>query len=210
MRHSRRAALAALPLLLTGLAACGDDDETAADEPRAEVSLQPAEDGAPVPPGFVRQRCELASGDRSLTVVLDVPEGAEPPEVETDEPVNGCWFFPQEDGVPEVHVVLLHSDDADNDEDDIASLEDLEAGFEDRVGEESVYDVVYEKDVPVFGETEGDRLSWTSEADGIDEADFRAESGDLQVWVTAQDAGDPAITEQVFEQVIASVRESAG
>jgi hypothetical protein len=204
-RHRHLAALAALPLLLTGLAACGDDDEAPEDEPRGEVTLQPADPEAPVPAGFSREECELKSGDRSLTVVLDVPLGAEPPE-DAGAPSNSCWFFPQRDGVPEVHVVLLHQDEADNEADDIGSLEDVEAGFEDRVGEESVYDVVYDKGVPVFGEVEGDRLTWTSEADGIDEADFRAEAGDLQVWVTSQDA-DRAAMAEVFETVIASVRE---
>jgi hypothetical protein len=102
--------------------------------------------------------------------------------------------------------VLLHEDDADNDEDDIATLEDLEAGFDDRVGEEAVDNVVYDRGVVVFGDTVGDRLTWTSEYEGIPEWNFRAEADGVQLWLTAQgEEFDGAEMEQLFEQISASL-----
>jgi len=214
MRTSPLLAIAALPLLVGGLAACGDDSGAEGRDPaRADgpTTLAAAEPDAPLPAGFKREECELVTGDRSLTVVLDLPAGAKPPEGVDLEPGNSCWYpqpntFPDPAEVPELRVVLLHEDDADNDEDDIAPLEDLEAGFDDRVGEEAVDNVVYDRGVVVFGDTVGDRLTWTSEYEGIPEWNFRAEADGVQLWLTAQgEEFDGAEMEQLFEQISASL-----
>ncbi|HWM07294.1 MAG TPA: hypothetical protein VNP92_33590 [Actinophytocola sp.] len=214
MRTSPLLTIAALPLLVGGLAACGDDSGAEGeDHPRADgpTTLAVADPEAPVPAGYQRQECELVTSDRSLTVVLDLPVGAKPPEGDDLEPGNSCWYpqqsnWPKPDTVPEFHVLLLHEDDEDNEEDDVATLEDLEAGFEDRVGEESVDDVVFDRGVVVFGETVGDRLTWTSEYEGEPEWNFRAEADGVQLWLTAQgEEFDGDEMEQVFQQISASL-----
>jgi len=214
MRTSLLLAIAALPLLVGGLVACGDEPGAEGQDPaRADgpTTLAAADPAAPVAAGFKREECELVTEDRTLTVVLDVPVGAKPPEGVDLDPGNNCWYpqqenWPKPDTVPELNVLLLHEDDADNEEDDVASLEDLEAGFDDRVGEEAVDNVVYDRGVVVFGETVGDRLTWTSEYEGIPEWNFRAEADGVQLWLTAQgEEFDGDQLEQLFEQISASL-----
>lgn len=214
MRTSPLLTFAALPLLLGGLAACGGDSSAEGDDrPRAAgpTTLAAADPDAPVPAGFEREECELVTGDRSLTVLVDLPAGAMPPEGVALEPGNSCWYpqqsnWPDPDTVPEFNVLLLHEDDADNEEDDVATLEDLEAGFADRVGEEAVDNVEYDRGVVVFGDTVGDRLTWTSEYEGEPEWNFRAEADGVQLWLTAQgEEFDGDEMERLFEQISASV-----
>jgi hypothetical protein len=214
MRTSTLLTIAALPLLVGGLVACGDDSGAEDQEPaRADgpTTLAAADLDAPLPAGFKREECELVTEDRSLTVVLDLPVGAKPPEGVDPEPGNSCWYpqqdnWPKPDAVPELRVLLLHEDQEDNEEDDVATLEDLEAGFDERVGEEAVDNVVYDRGVVVFGETVGDRLTWTSEYEGIPEWNFRAEADGVQLWLTAQgEEFDGAEMQQLFEQISASL-----
>ncbi|WP_435770860.1 hypothetical protein [Nocardioides sp. SYSU DS0651] len=204
----RSALVAALATsLAASLAACGDEPGPTPRAVDGPTTLQP-DDGPATPAGYERVTCEVETADRSVTVVLDVPVGTEPPDVEGTGPSHSCAYYPQSDGVPEIRVVLLHGDDQANDDVDIASLADMEAGFDELYGEEAVANVDWEQDVVALGETVGNRLTWTSEYEGIPEWNFRAEADGVQVWLTAQgEEFDGAEMEQTFEHIASSVRE---
>lgn len=202
----KRTVLALLTLLLPVVTACGDAGGEQASDP-GPATLAPTEPGDPVAPGFNRVTCKLTTEDRSLRVVLDLPSKIVPKRTLEDGAGNSCRYDDDRPGTPEVVVMLLNEDEAANEEDDISSLADYHATFDDPTNEVIQHDVVWETSVPVFGKTYGDRLVWADDYEGIPVLNFRAEADGVQVWLNGNGGdGARAKLERLFEQITGSVR----
>ena len=164
------------------LTACSPDAANAPDAPDGPTTLQAAADREP--PGTTRFECELSAGSGQVRLALDLPDDF----TERRGGDRGCAWgerVPMHDSdIPYSIDVVVSVKPVGED----ASLEDVYAAQEPNEvegdtpeGDDSILDLVLERDVPALGPTIGDRVSWRCYCDGQDLITRMAQADGIRV-----------------------------
>ncbi|MFJ9389700.1 hypothetical protein ACIRON_12820 [Nocardioides sp. NPDC101246] len=148
-----RAAL--LTVLIAATSACGAGpapDTTA--EPTPFVASTPS-----TPKGFTAVECPAVVGGKPATLRLAVPDGftSESTGPTEQTPSGQCTWRDPEDRFLSVQVGETES---------LADHEDELKQYEGIGGDDEVRNVTYDAPVDVFGDLEGERLTWWTYSDG--------------------------------------------
>ena len=175
--------LALLLAVALATASCSDA------EPESAAPAAFAAAGSELPEGYTEARCPGGEGS-GMTAEFAVPPGY------TAYDGDACDFARGYDG--ELYVTV-------GPEDSLADHKERQVDpFEDQGGDDSVSDISYADDVPVFGDRRGERLEYYCYCDG-QELDYRIVQahGVRLTWVTEH--GKQAAHEPAYDAVTASM-----
>ncbi|WP_193606519.1 hypothetical protein [Nocardioides lijunqiniae] len=165
---------AVLVVALGVLSSCGSGEERGADATETAPApvgptLQPAAAGPPA--GTTRVSCDVTAASGPVRLALDLPSSF---TERRGQGVACSWGtrVPMHDSDIDYSVDLLVSVEPVGAESSLSDVHAQQQPYEVEGdtpdGDDSILDLVLEEDVPTFGATVGDRLSWRCYCDGQD------------------------------------------
>ena len=202
VRRSRLVTASVLVVAAVGsVTACSDGSDP---EPTAVPTDLPAA-AATSPPGTVRVTCDLPVDAGTVRFALDLPEGFQARRVQRHrsyDSVDCAW----RSGPTWVGVGYVHADDERPRLDDVYDDESVNAVEGDTAeGDDSILRLELEQDVPVYGTTPGDRLSYLCFCDGQNNIARYAQAAGVRVqWTSVLEL------EEVTDEQLATALAGAG
>lgn len=184
----RRTTLLMIAAALLPLSACGDD--------AGATTLSPA--AGEIPEGTRRVSCDLETDAGRVTFSFVLPD--------VYDEVDSCrWSAPapprRDAPTLETTVTLGVVRDGET----LRQVHDTERPFVSEDGDDAISDLDLAEDVPVFGDTVGDRLRWDCFCDGLPTVTYLNQAAGVRLtW-----NGSPVLQDQIEDQLRAALA-SAG